>query len=400
MQGGITAVRGWVAVLVGGAVLVGVALALDASDAAPVWLVAALQAVGGLAVIFGSCEAMILSVEGIAKRARMNRFVAGLMAGLASNIPELVMLGFVVAAEPRIGFIVVLLTLHVGAAVFGVYSGLLPRDAEGHARLPAPLVKLSTDLYACAGAAFVGLGAIMMLMNVFDAGDYRGEALGAADLYVLAGALLLVEVVSVVRLLARFSSDGEEASAAELTATDEPPRAEAGASDEPPSVGTIVFFGLLGVATSLLGGHAVGDFAEVLVDGLTEAGYSDMVGALILSVFASAGASVMIATAHLKGAHDIALANASGQINQVPFVVLPVVLILLAAFSQTGVIPTQPHGGVLAIDLETTMVVFLAFPSMLLLWKAVQDDGKVSWVETSTMVAIFSLTIYFLAVHG
>jgi hypothetical protein len=37
---------------------------------------------------------------------------------------------------------------------------------------------------------------------------------------------------------------------------------------------------------------------------------------------------------------------------------------------------------------------------MLILWKAVQDDGKVNWVETSTMVAIFLLVIYLLVSHG
>lgn len=76
----------------------------------------ALLAVGGLMVVFGSCEAMILCVEGIAQRMRWNPFVAGTMAGLAANVPEdCIMLGFVLAAKPRLGFIVVAMTLHVGA---------------------------------------------------------------------------------------------------------------------------------------------------------------------------------------------------------------------------------------------------------------------------------------------
>jgi hypothetical protein len=37
---------------------------------------------------------------------------------------------------------------------------------------------------------------------------------------------------------------------------------------------------------------------------------------------------------------------------------------------------------------------------MLVLWKAVQDDGKVNWLETSSMVAIFLLVIYLLIAHG
>ncbi|MCA9604660.1 MAG: hypothetical protein KC619_03635, partial [Myxococcales bacterium] len=168
--------------------------------------------------------------------------------------------------------------------------------------------------------------------------------------------------------------------------------------EPPPSWLSIAGYGLLGAVTSLLGGHAVGDFADALVDGLNAAGYPEMVSAILLSLFAGAGAYVMIATAHAKKMYDIALANVSGSITQVPFVVLPAVMILMAILAQADVIPHE--GGVLAIDLETTSVVLLAFPSMLLMWKSIQDDGKLNWVETAGMVAVFGLTIYFLAMHG
>ncbi|MCZ7685727.1 MAG: hypothetical protein M5U28_45870 [Sandaracinaceae bacterium] len=142
----------WVWVLVGGTMLCGAGYAFEHFHRGPEWLIAALLAVGGLAVVFGSCEAMIKSVEGLGARLGWNQFVAGNMAGLASNVPEIVMLGFVVAAAPRVAFVVVALTLHVNSLAFGVYSALLPRDATGHVRLPDALVKISTDLFA-AGAA-------------------------------------------------------------------------------------------------------------------------------------------------------------------------------------------------------------------------------------------------------
>lgn len=380
----------WIGMLVGGGALVGLATGLHMGHIVEEGaLLASLLGLGGLLVVFGSCEAMIKAVEGVAARMKMNAFVAGTMAGLASNIPELVMLGFVLAAKPRVGFIVTALTLHVGAATFGLYSALLPRDETGHARLPEPLVKLSTDLFACAGGVFFATGTLMVLMNTFDAGDHRGEALGAMDLYVLGFALLAVEVVAVIRLMNRFSGD------------DAPEPTQAAAEPAAlPSWGAIAGYAALGIGTSVVGGHAVGDFADILVESLASRGVSEMIGAILLSVFAAAGALVMVVTAHFKGMYDLALANASGQVNQVPFVVLPIALIMLAAFGQTGMIPLTEHGGVLPIDLETTSVVFLGFPSMLILWKAVQDDGAVNWVETSTMIAIFSLVIYFLAVHG
>ncbi len=388
MSGGGGEGRTWIWALVGGSVMVAAGMALHH----PAWLHGGLAGVGGLLVVYGACEAMIKSVDGFARRRRMNEFVAGTMAGLASNIPELVMLGFVLAATPRIGFLVTAVTLHVGAAAFGIYSALLPRDERGAAAMPKPLVELSTDLYACAGGAFFATGAIMLLMYAFDAGKHKGDALGAGDLYILGGALLFVEVVAVARLVQRFGgSDETSVSAAE--GKGEPDKT-------PPSIAGIAFYGLLGIAASVLGGHAVGDFADILVGSLARAGYPRMVGALVLSVFASAGAFVMVGSAHVKGMYDVALANASGQVNQVPFVVMPVALILLAAFGQTGVIPLTPSGGVLPIDLDTTSVLLLGFPSMVILWKAIQDDGKVNWLETATMIAIFGLTIYFLAVHG
>ena len=280
MAGGGGGGKLWIYMLVVGGVLVGAAMGMHAAEVHITWLHATLLAVGGLAVVFGSCEAMIKCVEGIGERLDWNQFVAGTFAGLASNIPEVVMLGFVLAAEPRVGFIVTCLTLHVGAMVFGGYSALLPRDATGHARLPDALVKISTDLFAAAAGVFLGTGLLMVMLNTFEAGHHDGEGLGVADLYVLGGALLFVEAIALWQLVTRFAAD-EEADERE----DLPPE-----KDEGPSWGVIAGYGVLGIATSVVGGHAVGDFADILVSGLEAAGYPEMVGALILSVFAAAGA--------------------------------------------------------------------------------------------------------------
>ncbi len=391
----------YIKMLIGGGVLVGAGNGMHMAHVGPKALVATLLAVGGLLVVFGSCEAMIKSVEGIAKRVKWNQFVAGTMAGLASNVPEIVMLGFVIAKEPRVGFIVVALTLHVGAATFGLYSALLPRDESGHARLPAPLVRISTDLYACAGAVMLVVGLLMVLMSVM--GETPKPALTVADLYVLGGALLLVEVVAVWRLVVRFSKEGGGDSRDGVVEPAAEHRAESVAEsddDEVPSVGSIIGFGLLGVATSVVGGHAVGDFADILVTALAERDYPEMIGALLLSIFACSGVFVMIYASHSKGMYDIAMANVSGAVTQVPFVVMPVALLMIAVFTQTGILPGYGGSGALPIDLETTSVLLLGFPPMLILFKAIQDDGMVNWLETAVMISVFGITIYFLAVHG
>lgn len=318
---------------------------IDIAGMELVWVVAGCKAVGGLAVVFGSCEAMIKCVEGIGERLDWNQFVAGTVAGLASNIPEIVMLGFVVVAAPRVAFVVVALTLHVNALMFGIYSGLLPRDQSGRARLPEPLVKISTDLYAAGGGVFFATGSLMVLVTVFSSGEHGGEGFGILDLYVIGFCLLFVQVVATSQLIKRFSKPTAR-SEEEVPLDDvEPP-------PEPPSWGPIAGYGALGLVTSILGGHAVGDFADTLVGRLEAAGYPEMIGAIILSFFAGTGAYVMIATAHSKKMYDIALANVSGSVTQVPFLVLPAVMIMIAVLAQLGVVPRLEHGAVLAIDLE------------------------------------------------
>lgn len=434
----------WIYALVGGGVIAVLGMVLHGGHVGPGWLSAAMLAIGGLAVVFGSCEAMIKSVEGIGQRLGWNEFVAGTMGGLASNIPEVVMLGFVVKADPRVAFVVVMLTLHVGAMAFGLYCGLLPRDKLGAAKLPTPMVKLSTDLYACAGGVFLAMGVLMVVIHDFG---HPGQAQGTVDaakaamllpgdLYVIGGCLLFVECVAIVQLVRNFAgatlptaqdtavaaakaqaeathaagvppaaegaasdqAQASEASAAPSEASAVP--SEASAAEELPSIRSIVFYGVLGIATSVVGGHAVGDFADILVKALQARGVSEMIGALLLSVFACAGVFVMIAMAHSKKKYDIALSGASGAVSQVPFVVMPLVLILIAAFNQLGVTPPLESGGALSVDLETTSVVIFGFPTMLIMWKSIQDDGQVNWVETASMMSLFGIILYFLAVHG
>ncbi len=381
----------WLWLLIAGLVLVAIGQFAIAHHG---WLKGIVLGIGGLVVVFASSEMMIHAVDAYAKRKKMNSFVAGTMAGLSSNIPELVMLAFVLLATPRVGFIVTVLTLHVGAAAFGIYCAMLPRDAEGHAELPKPLVGLSTDLYAAAAGIFFSIGAIMLLMKAFSTKINTVTALNTTDLYVFGTILLLIQVFAVTRLVKRFSKEHKPASSEDVPVEQEK-------NEKLLSIAGILAFGIGGVLVSIVGGHAVGDFASILVHKLEEAGYSQMFGAIILSVFASAGAFIMIGTAHMKKKYSIAMANASGAITQVPFLVLPIAMIMLAAFTQLGIIDAvNTTNGVIPIDIHTTSAILLGFPSMLVLWKAVQDDGKVNIVETTTMVAIFLLVIYLLVAHG
>lgn len=383
----------WKPILGLGLVLCVAAFLMHRLHVGPHALVLGLSAIGGLATIFGACEAMILCVDGLGERLRWNPFVAGTMAGLASNVPEIVMLGFVVAQEPRVAFVVACLTLHVNALVFGIYSALLPADAEGHARMPEAITKQGTDAIICGAGLFLALGILMTALRAFDAGDHKGDGFGTLDLYAIGIGLLIVQVVAVRELIKRFAS----AEASEEPGASVPPEGP------PPSWGTIAFYGLLGSGTSLVGGHAVGDFADGVVDALKERHYPEMVGAIVVSLFAGIASYLMVATAHVKGKYDLALSNVSGAVTQVPFVILPATMILMAVLAQLGVTPPFPglaEGVVLPIDLETTSVIFFGAPTMLILWNSIADDGKVNTLETTIMIVLFALIIYFLAQHG
>lgn len=354
-------------------------------------LVNALLAIGGLITIAGACEVMIRAAGGLAGQLRWNEYVAGTIAGLASNLPEVVMLGFVVAADVRVAFVVTLLTLHINALVFSIFCVLMPRDDTGHARLPKAISKLGTDMLACASGLIIALGFLMVSMSSFDAGEHAGQGLGTWDLVAIAAALLGVEVVYLITLVRRFSGTSKETGDDQAEGTREQPSTSWGAT---------IGFGLLGAAGALVGGHAVGDFADNLVVYLRGEGVSEMIGAIVVAFLAGMASYILVTSAHVKGRTQLALSNVFGALVQVPFVILPAVLIFAAVLAGVGVVPTLPQGGILAIDLETVSVILFAFPTLLVLWKSISDDGKVNRLETAIMLGLFGLVLYFLAMHG
>lgn len=374
-----------------GFVLVGIAMGLEYFEIHAPLIVNVLLVLGGLVTIAGACEVLILAVVGMAGRLKWNEYVAGAIAGLASNIPEVVMLGFVVAADVRVGFVVTLLTLHINALVFSIFCILLPRDASGHSKLPKAISVLGTDMLVCASGMVITLGFLMMAMSFFDLGAHAGEGLGLWDLVAIAVVLLAVEVVYIVTLIRRFSGTSPETGKKQ---------AEGHVAKSQMSWKKISLYGLLGAFGALAGGHAVGDFADNLVNYLRVQGVSEMIGAIVVSFLAGTASYIMVTSAHVKGKSDLALSNVFGALLQVPFVILPMVLLFAACFAGAGIVPFLPQGGILPIDLETISVILFAFPTLLVMWKSISDDGSVNRLETAIMLGLFALVMYFLAVHG
>lgn len=351
-----------------------------------------LLAIGGLMTIAGACEVLILAVVALASLLKWNEYVAGAIASIASNIPEIVMLAFVVLADIRIAFVVTLLTLHINALVFSIFCVLLPEDKSGHSKLPKAISILGTDMLVMASGLFIALGFLMTSMKFFDYGEHNGQGLGLWDLIAIAVLLAVIMVVYVVTLVGRFSGTSEETGK-------EQAKGETAESDY--TWKYVAFFGVLGAFGALVGGHAVGDFADHLVNYLRAQGISEMIGAIIVSFLAGMASYIMVTSAHVKGKSQLALSNVFGALIQVPFLILPAVLLFAAVFASAGLIPFLPNnGGILSIDLETISVILFAFPTLLILWKSISDDGKVNRLETVIMIGLFALVLYFLAVHG
>lgn len=374
-----------------GMALVGIATAFEIAGIHSPVVVNLLLVTGGLVTIAGSCEVMIKAAESLAGVLRWNEYVAGVFAGLASNLPEVVMLGFVVAADVRVAFVVAMLTLHINALVFSIFCVLMPRDEVGRASLPKAISLLGTDMLACAAGLVIALGFLMVSMSSFGAGDHEGMSLGTWDLVAIAAALLAVEVVYLVNLVRRYSGTSAEAGEDQAIGAKAAPVG---------SWRTTAFFGALGALGALVGGHAVGDFADNLVSYLRTQGVSEMVGAIVVAFLAGMASYILVTSAHVKGKTQLALSNVFGALVQVPFVIVPATLLFAAALAAGGVVPTLPEGGILSIDLETISVILFAFPTLLLMWKAISDDGKVNRLETTIMLAMFGLVLYFLAAHG
>src|SRR3954447_5732760 len=81
---------------------------------------AVVETTGGLALIAGSCEALILSVEGMSARLGWNKFVGGTIAAVVSNVPEISLLGFFVAKDPTMAFIIGMMSVYTNSMVFAL----------------------------------------------------------------------------------------------------------------------------------------------------------------------------------------------------------------------------------------------------------------------------------------
>ena len=95
------------------------------------------ELLGGILLIAGSCEAFVISVEGIAHNMHLTDYVAGIYASIASTIPELFVIIFLIlGGNYEMAWILALATIFMNSLVFALYTLALPKDEDGNFRLP------------------------------------------------------------------------------------------------------------------------------------------------------------------------------------------------------------------------------------------------------------------------
>lgn len=339
------------------------------------------ELLGGVMLIAGACEAFVLSVEGISVNMNMTDYVAGIYASLASTIPELSVLSFlIISGEYEMAWVLALATIFMNSLVFAIYTLILPKDETGSFHLPDAINWVGSDLLSMASVISLSVGLSMLLVHGFAVEAPSLPALLTSDeLFVFGLALVSVFIAYLYRITKYYGKCDPAAADSMLTCEIEHEHMSRR------KLGIFVFLASLG---ALLGGEALSSFATYASSpqGLN---LSFIHAALLLVIFSGTPEYIIVASSHRKQQIEIALSNAFGGIVQVFFVVFGFTLIA-TAFA----------GGFIPIDLFSVVLLVFAFPTLFILRVMITDDSKVNALESVAMIAVFIMMLYILLTWG
>lgn len=343
----------------------------------------ALEAIAGLCLIAGSCEALITSVEGMSTIFGWNQFVGGTIAAVVSNIPEIALLGFFVIDDPTMAFVIGLMSVYTNSMAFALYAVALPKD-RGSATIPPPIVKAGTDLLSFGGRLCLAISITMIVLREFDSPIV---SLGVPELYFIGIVLLAVFATFLVSLVRYYSSEEAPKEGSPKAA---PAHAHPGV---PKTLAGVLGLLAVGVVGSFMGGEAMSEVGTVIVSAFP--GLSRMAVALILAAIAGTPTYVIVINAHIKKQPLIALSNTFGGLTQNLFNVMAFCCLMIAVFNTLGIIDeTVP------ITIATTLGLALIYPTYGILTRAIEDDGKFNWIEIVSLVGLFGFLVFVLIRDG
>ncbi|UCE11241.1 MAG: hypothetical protein JSW61_04705 [Candidatus Thorarchaeota archaeon] len=340
--------------------------------------VAIVDALGGIILIAGSCEAFVLAVEGISQNLHLTDYVSGIYASLASTIPELSVLTFLMlAGNYDLAWTLALATIFVNSLVFAIYTLLLPKDTRGNFRLPDAINEVGSDLLSMGSVISLAVGLSMLMLYVFTLGVIPPPAFTGDELLVFGFCLLGVFIAYLYRITKYFGRYDPESESL-LHSKD--------IHHEHITRRSLGIFLIAASAGALLGGEALASFAEYATETI---GLNFIHAALLLVIFAGTPEYIIVASSHIKRKIEVALSNAFGGIVQVFFVVFGYTLIIAGLL-----------GGSITIGLFSIVLLFFAFPSLFILRVMITDDAKVNALESIAMIAVFVMMLYMLLVFG
>ena len=372
--------RAWQIVYVIGMAIVGFIFVSELlSLHLPEFVAAIAELIGGVMIIAGACEAFVLSVEGISQNMHMTDYVSGIYASLASTIPELSVLTFLIlGGEYEMAWVLALATIFMNTLVFAVYSLILPKDKDGNFRLPAAIMWVGSDLLSMGAVISLSVGLSMLLLFVFSITDSSfPQYLEGTELWLFGFCLLAVFIAYLYNITKYHGKCDPESDDRAIACAVE---------HEQISKQNLVIYLVLASLGALVGGEALSSFATFARETI-ELGFIQT--ALLLVLFSGTPEYIIVATSHYRDEIEVALSNAFGGIVQVFFVVFSYTLIV-AGFV----------GGIIPIDVFSLVLLFFAFPSLFILRVMITDDSKINNLEAIAMIAVFIMMLYMLLVFG
>ncbi len=349
-----------------------------------------LELIGGIMLIAGACEAFVLSVEGIAHNMHLTDYVSGIYASIASTIPELcVLLFLILGGQYEMAWILALATIFMNSLVFALYTLILPKDEHGNYKLPDAIMWVGSDLLAMGAVISLSVGLSMMLVHLFPITPTGGEIRQYLD----AGELLLFGFCLVIVFIAYLYRITKYYGRCDPTSQDPYISCEVEYKIMPKQ--TVIIFVVTASIGALLGGEALSSFAHYAIN---EIGLPIIHAALLLVIFGGTPEYIIVASSHRKNELEVALSNAFGGIVQVFFVIFGFTMIFSGLISFID--PLYIGVDILPIDVYSVVLLLFAFPTMFILRIMITDDSKINALESVAMIAVFVMMLYLLLVYG
>ena len=353
-------------------------------------LIPYVELVGGILLIAGACEAFVLSVEGIAHNMRLTDYVSGIYASIASTIPEIcVVLFLILGGAYEMAWVLALATIFMNSLVFAVYTLILPKDEHGNFRLPDAIMWVGSDLLAMGAVISLSVGLSMMLVHLFPVTPTGGEIrqyLDAGELILFGLCLVFVFIAYLYQITKYYGR---------CDPTSEDPYLSCDVTHAPMTKRNVVVLIALASLGALLGGEALSSFAHFAIN---EAGLPIIHAALLLVIFGGTPEYIIVASSHRKNELEIALSNAFGGIVQVFFVIFGFTMIFSGIIGYID--PLYLGIDILPIDVYSVVLLLFAFPTLFILRIMITDDSKINALESVSMIAVFIMMLYILLVYG